>query len=129
MNLRKDREVTQRSCEKGALGRGGHWIITKRGDGHIQLLTVALDSNEKALLVFGFEEEAEMFLWLEGLDGGWRVRETSRGELISLLYGCCGRVGLVALDPLPSSAQRGGGADVRPTSLDREEFVETLMRL
>jgi hypothetical protein len=69
MDLRKVREVTQRSCEEGALGQGRYWIIAKRGDGHIQLLTTALDGSGEALPVFGFEEEAEMFLWLEGRIG------------------------------------------------------------
>ncbi len=87
MSLSKDREVAQRSCGEGALGRGGYWIIAKRSDGHIQLFTIGLDGSGEALPVFGFEEEAEMFLWLEGLDSGWRVQETSSGELISLLYG------------------------------------------
>jgi hypothetical protein len=128
MSLRKDREATRRDCEEGVLGRVAYWIIAKRDGGHMRLLTIALDGSGEALPVFGFEEEAEMFLWLEGLDSGWRVRETSSGELVSLLYGSYARVGLVALDPLPPGAEPGDGAAMHSTSVGRGEFVETLMR-
>lgn len=104
-----------------------NWVLAKRGGGQVQPLTIALDGSGEALPVFGFGEKAEMFLWLEGLDSGWRVRETSSGELISLLYGSCARVGLVALDPLPPGAQPGDGAAMHSASVGRGEFVETLM--
>lgn len=127
MGLRMDREVTQLGREEGARGRVAYWVLAKRGGSQVQPLTIALDGSGEALPVFGFEEEAEMFLWFEGLDSGWRVREASSGELISLLYGSCARVGLVALDPLPPAAQPGDGAAMHPASVGRGEFVETLL--
>jgi hypothetical protein len=52
--------------------------------------------GEQALLVFSGEDEAEMPVWLKGaFEDGWRVRETSTGELVS---------GMVALDPSPEMA-------------------------
>ena len=58
--------------------------------------------GEQALPVFSGEGEAEMFVWLGGaFEDGWRVRETSAGELVSILYGPCAGVGSVALDPSP----------------------------
>src|SRR3712207_7841170 len=41
------------------------------------------------------------FLRLGTLGTGWQARETSAGELISLLYGPCAGIERVALDPLP----------------------------
>jgi hypothetical protein len=54
-----------------------------------------------SLPVFSHEEEAEMFLDLGGAGNGWRTRESSAGEIVSLLFGLCSRAGSVALDPSP----------------------------
>ena len=65
--------------------------------------------GEQALPVFSGDGEAEMFVWLGGaFEDGWRVRETSGGELVSILYGPCAGVGRMALDP---SAGDDGGDD------------------
>ena len=51
-------------------------------------------SGEQALPVFSGEGEAEMFGWLEGVfEQDWRARETSSGELVSILFGPCAGVG------------------------------------
>jgi len=72
------------------------------------------------LPVFSFEEEAEMFLRLGLLEKeGWRVRETTCGELTSVLYGMCRDVTHVSLDPLPGM--------VELVSLSRKTFVRTLL--
>lgn len=53
------------------------------------------------MVIFGHEEEAEMFLHLGGYgDDGWSARESSSGELVSVLYGPCSGAERVALDPL-----------------------------
>jgi len=57
--------------------------------------------GDEALPVFSHEEEAEMFLGLGGAGDGWRVRESSAGEIVSLLFGPCRGVRGVALDPTP----------------------------
>jgi hypothetical protein len=84
-----------------------------------------LDYNgEQALPVFSGVGEAEMFIWLGGaFEGGWRVRETSAGELVSILYGPCAGVGRVALDPLPEMAAE----TIRLVSVSRERFVNWIV--
>ena len=77
--------------------------------------------HEQALPVFSGEGEAEVFLSLgERSEDGWQVKETSAGELISVLYGPCARVGKVALDPSPEVvAMSSSGLP----SLSRDRFV------
>ena len=71
--------------------------------------------------VFGHEEEAELFLWLEDRNHGWWTRESSAGELTSVLYGLCNGVKKVVLDPLPRMlAEKTVGL----VSLERERFVD-----
>ncbi len=85
---------------------GTRWWLVAR-DGHLRkdLLTVEY-GGERALPVFSGEGEAEMFVWLGGaFEDGWRVRETSTGELVSILCGPCVSVRSVALDPSPGIAK------------------------
>ena len=83
------------------------------------------DGLGRSLPVFGFKEEAELFLRLGSHDGdGWHARESSAGELVSLLYGPCADVGGVVLDPLPGMAADGTLALV---SVGREDFLERLL--
>lgn len=90
----------------------------------MEVLTADLDGLGEALPVFGFEQEATIFLRLGTLGAGWRVRETSTGELLSFLYGPCGGVERVALDPLP---QMFDGAVVYFVCVNRKDFVRTLL--
>src|ERR671932_220736 len=73
---------------------------------------------------FSFKEEAEMFLQYAVADKGWLVRETTTGELISVLYGPCAGVERVALDPPPEIFAE---AMTYLVSLRRERFVRVLM--
>src|SRR5215213_4489545 len=85
-------------------GRQRYWVIAKDakdGFGQPEVLTVDLHGTGEALPVFSFEEEAEMFLWLQRTEDGREVRETTPGQLVSILYGPCADVGRVILDPLP----------------------------
>jgi hypothetical protein len=80
-----------------------YWLIENPEVGRAEKLTVRIDPRREALPVFSFPEEAEMFLKLGGLEErGWRVVESTAGELVSRLAGYR-RAGieLVALDPLP----------------------------
>jgi len=82
-------------------------------------------SGEQALPVFSGDGEAEMFVWLEGaFEDGWRVRETSSGELVSILYGPCAGVGRVALDPSPEMV---GINAISLVSLTRERFLSWIL--
>ena len=87
----------------------------------MDVLTSRLASGEEALQVFSFEEEARMFLELGALGGDWRVRVTSPGELISVLFCLCASVKRVALDPLPHP---DGAALNHLMSMEREAFME-----
>jgi hypothetical protein len=128
------------SAREGAEAAGGvprragtqrYWIIakvakdTKDGFGRPDLLTVDLDGAEQALPVFSFEEEAEMFLWLQTTEDGREVKETTPGQLVSILYGPCADVGRVMLDPLP---EIGARMQISLLGMDRNAFVESVMR-
>ncbi len=90
----------------------------------MEVLTTGLPSGEKALPVFSFEDEARMFLEL-GTSGCWRVRETTTGELTSLLLGLCAGVDRVVLDPLPGQFAQ---ALMELASMGREAFTESYSR-
>ena len=100
------------------------WLIVKKGVGHEDTLTLDLDDEGKTLPVFCFEDEARMFLSLGMLGAGWQVRETTAGELISLLLGPCAGIRFVSLDPLPEMIHR---RMVGLVSLRRKQFVESLI--
>ncbi len=87
------------------------------------MLTVGLEGGNEALPIFSFEEEARLFLHLRGLRKGWRIRETTDAELISVLLGQHADAEWVALDPIP---EIGGEALVGIVSLRRENFVGLL---
>jgi hypothetical protein len=76
------------------------WLIANRENGQMGVFTLGSDDDKETLPVFSFEEEAETFLRLGETGTGWRARETTAGELISLLHGPYAGVKRVALDPL-----------------------------
>jgi hypothetical protein len=95
------------------------WLLAKSENYGAEVL-LADCGGEQALPVFSGGGEAEMFVWLRGtFEDGWRVRETSAGELVSILYGLCAGVGRVALDPSPEMSPE----TIRLVSLSRERFV------
>ena len=107
--------------------RSRWWLIARSGNCPLEeLLTLECNGQEGSVLpVFSFEEEAEMFCWLDELSDGWEVRESSPGELTSLLYGLCQGVKNVLLDPLPGKV--AGGSTLGLVSVDRKEFVDRLL--
>jgi hypothetical protein len=89
-------------------------------------LTIDPGGAGESLVVFSFKEEAETFLRLsEDVEKrGWRSRQTTVGELISVLLGPCVRVKRVSLDPLPLLF----GTTLLPfDSVNREPFVQELV--
>ena len=101
------------------------WLIFADDHQLTHPITVALPGSGEALAVFSSEGEAEMFLLL-GMEGdGWRIRETSAGEVISLLHGSCSEVRSVALDPFPEMLADGL---VGLVALDRSRFLERVAR-
>jgi hypothetical protein len=115
--------------KSSALGRRPLWILTSYQHNQMQPLTLDPDGDGGFLPVFSFEEEADAFLQLlrdeEGKGTGWRIRETTAGELISVLLALCAQVKRIALDPLPLSSC--GGAVLPFISLKRNHFVQYLM--
>ncbi len=98
------------------------WLLTKNVNGRAETLVVGR-GGEGALAVFSGEGEAEMFFRLGGAFGeGWRIRETSAGELVSILCGPYADVRSVALDPWPGLA-----ADlVGPVGVGRTRFLDRI---
>ena len=100
-----------------------YWLIAKDQSGRVEVLTIEC-GGERALPVFSFEEEAELFLELGGVEDGWWARESGAGEIVSVLYGPCAGVRSVVLDPLPEMVAEEAVALV---SLSRKRFVEHLV--
>ncbi len=69
--------------------------------------------------VFRFREKAEAYLRIRSADNRWRARETSCGELVSMLHGPCREAERVWLDPSPEM--------VELVSMSRNAFVEALL--
>jgi hypothetical protein len=89
----------------------------------MEVLTIDA-GGETVLPLFSFQEVGEFFLSLEAAEADWWPRETTTGELVSLLLGLCARVDTVALDPLPGLEERG---IVELVSTGRRHFVRYLM--
>lgn len=97
------------------MGTRSLWVIAEQRCNGLEVFTIGTD----VLPVFSFREEAEMFLGLGHAADGWQVRETTCGELVSVLHGPCREVRHVALDPLPGM--------VELVSLSRKAFVSALL--
>ena len=98
--------------------------MSKRRGVRVDIWTMILADGRSVLPVFSFEEEAALFLSL-GVQGSWQVRRVGAGELISLLYGPCRGVELVALDPVSDVET---AVVNRCMSLGRKRFVDVLLR-
>ena len=108
---------------KNKAARRSFWLIATRTHGRMDVLTIDA-SGETVLPVFSFQEEGEFFLGLEATKADWWPRETTTGELVSLLLGLCARTDKVALDPFPGLGER---EIVGLVSVGRRAFVRHLM--
>jgi hypothetical protein len=99
-----------------------YWLITKTANGRVGVLTLDCGTGE-ALPVFSHAQEAEMFLRFGQAGDEWRVTESRAGGLISVLYGPCACVKVVALDPLPAMVAR---STVGLVTLARNRFMDHL---
>src|SRR3712207_1474337 len=108
---------------KNRAARRSFWLIAAQTHGRIEVLT--LDAcGEMVLPIFSFQEECELFLRLEATGADWWPRETTTGELVSLLLCLYTRVDKVALDPLPGLWER---EIVGLVSTNRRCFVRHLL--
>src|SRR5918992_1183031 len=101
-----------------------YWLISEKRNNRIEVLTIRTDDEQETLPVFSSEEEAEIILRFGGVTGGWRARESSVGELVSVLSGPCAGVKKMALDPSPEMVVEG---TVGLDSLLRESFIGQIM--
>jgi hypothetical protein len=110
-----------RSTERSKEHR--RYLIARRdakGAEDADVLVLKLPDGRKALPVFGFEEAAGMFLWLETAGEGWRVAEFSDRRLAALLRGSCANVQCVVR---PFAADGVGNG---PATMNREDYLGTL---
>jgi hypothetical protein len=108
---------------KNKAARRSFWLIATQAHGRMEVLTIHA-GGETVLPVFSFQEEGEFFLRLEATEADWWPRETTTGELVSLLLGLFARVDKVALDPLPGLGER---EIIELVSTGRRHFVRHLM--
>jgi hypothetical protein len=108
---------------KNKAARRSFWLIASRVHSLREVLTIDA-SGETVLPIFSLQEEGEFFLGLEATEADWWIRETTTGELVSLLLGLYARVDKVALDPLPGLGER---EIVELVSTGRRHFVRQLL--
>ena len=103
-----------------------HWLIVKHVTSGMDVFTTHICGDGKALVVFSFEEEAQMFLDLRlaASKDKWKVRQTSVGELVSVLCGPCSDTKKVVLDPVPGISRE----DLTELlSMHRNDFLRFLL--
>jgi hypothetical protein len=114
-----------RAATKGTRRRLRWWLIAKHENRRVEFLTTGREEDGGEILpVFSYEGEAEMFLHLGGYGDSWSARESSTGEIVSVLCGPCSGVEGVALDPLPEMMDDETLALVR---LGRKRFLGWLL--
>jgi hypothetical protein len=123
METKQPRRTAERTLRQPP-GPVSYWLIAEKQDNRLELLTIRTDDEQETLPVFSSEEEAKIILQFGGVTGGWRARESSAGELVSVLSGPCADVKKVALDPSPEMVNEG---TVGLVSLLRESFLGLIM--
>jgi hypothetical protein len=101
------------------------YLIARLESNQLRVLTLAAGET---LPVFDTRQAAHDFLRHGGFGGGWQVRESTAGELISLLMGQLAEVEFVALDPrsdLTVSGASPKGASQKGTT--KRAFIAALM--
>lgn len=114
-----------RISPRGPGGREGpsrlRYLIARREGTRLEVLTLSARRRGETLPVFTGAGAARDFVRNAG--GDWRVRESTAGELVSLLVGLLPRVDRIALDPVFGVS----AGDAEPRSTPKEEFVAVLM--
>ncbi|MGB3682394.1 MAG: hypothetical protein WA990_07885 [Rubrobacteraceae bacterium] len=103
--------------------RTSYWLLVREGQTGTEVLDTRLSGGEKALPVFSFEEEAEMFLCLRGPREDWRVEEIAVEDILAMVHAALDDIGYVTLDPIPE------GSCLNTTgllSISLKDFVESL---
>ncbi len=111
-------------AREGAVKRRPYWLVARERGGRVEVLVAHLASGPTVLPVFGFEEEAGLFVLLGAVGRGWGVWEAEAGTLVSMLRGPLKEVERVSLDLMPRVI--GAGPPDRLASLGRERFLRFL---
>ena len=98
------------------------YLIVRNDNNRLNVFTLHTDGGE-SLPVFSSETAARAFLRFNRCGVEWHVRESTAGELISLLMGHIADVNLVALNPPPAATEN----DVTPETVAKRDFIGSLM--
>lgn len=101
-----------------------HYVVARHGNNGPTLFHTLLGFGEETLPVFSSWEAAQNFALSNALGGEWHVRESSTGELVSLLLGPCAGTEWVLLDPLARGLSTG---DAAASLMGRERFVDYIL--
>jgi hypothetical protein len=99
------------------------YLIARREGNRLEVLTLAAQPRGETLPVFTSAGAARGFLRRGGAGEDWRARESSAGELISLLVGHLPRVDRIVVDPVFGVS----AGEAEPPSASKQEFVAALM--
>jgi hypothetical protein len=97
------------------------WVVLEGGT-WTSSFTVNLPEGREAIALFSSKEEAMMFGHFTKQGAKGSIRETTAGEVLSLLYGPWSVAGHVALDPFPEVL---GSRLSGPLTLSRERFARS----
>lgn len=83
-----------------------YWLIVRDTENGVETYTTDLGASDsgRMLPVFSFEEEAEMYLFLRGSRGDWRISEALAGDLHRLFDTILENIVCVTLDPIPENS-------------------------
>lgn len=117
------------SSEEASKLPSGHqlpvwYLISRYENNRLKVLAIPSMSSGEIVPIFRDGRSAHDFLLRGGFDPEWRIRESTAGELTSLLLTCLAGVGQVALDP-PAVVETAG--DMDPERISKEEFIVALM--
>jgi hypothetical protein len=100
------------------------WYLIARLEGNrLEVLTLAGQPRRDILPVFATAGAAWDFLRRSGVVGDWRVRESTAGELVSILVGHLPHVDRIVLDPVFGVS----AGDAEPQSTSKKDFVSALL--
>ena len=97
------------------------YVIARLENNRLKVLSLAAGPRGAVLPVFGTGRAAHEFLRRGGFGGGWRVRESTAGELISLLLSHLASVERVVLNPRSAVSEAG------LESTSKRDFIAALM--
>jgi hypothetical protein len=99
------------------------YLIARREGNRLGVLTLAGQPCRDILPLFTAAGLARDFLRHGGVGEDWRVRESTAGELVSILVGHLPHVDRIVLDPVFGVS----AGDAEPQSTSKKEFVSALL--